>query len=96
VDIDADPLALQLGDGPNGFVREQLETAGMHACERSDRHAGIQASDLRCCVSKSKVELAPSNHLRIRGTRPHSHVLDVGEALGAQQVLGDVPRRDAN
>jgi hypothetical protein len=54
-DIDADSLALQLGDGADGFMREQLEAAGMYACERGDRHAGIQASDLRCCVSKREI-----------------------------------------
>ena len=58
-DIDADLLALQVADGADGLVREQLEASGMHARQRRDRHAGIQAEDDRFRASESAKSSSP-------------------------------------
>ena len=94
-DIDADLLALQVADGSNGLMREQLEAAGMHTRQHRDRHAGIQAKDDPCREEEAEIELAAPD-ICVEGARLRGHVADIGEPLRAQQVLGDVPGRDAD
>jgi hypothetical protein len=63
-DIDADPPALQIADGANRFVREQLEAAGMQPRERHDRQSRIQADDDGWRIVDAEIELAVRVHLR--------------------------------
>ena len=90
--LDADPLALQVADGADRLVREQLVAAGMHARQRRDRHAGIQATDERCREVEAEVDLAACRPSARREAACDGHIADIGEAFRAQQVLGDVPR----
>ena len=92
-DIDADLLALQVADGANGFVREQLEAPGMHTRERRDRQACIRGEKPPRPGKKMLKSISPraiSSSSRARHL--HLHVADVGEALRAQQILADKPR----
>jgi hypothetical protein len=89
---DADPLALQVADGLDGLVREQLVAARMYARERRDRFAGIHLIGDPCRGLEVEVDVAP----RDRIDRQVRHVADVCEPFGPQQVLGDVHRRDAD
>ena len=57
--LDADALALQVADGADGLVREQLVAAGMHAGQRRDRLAGVQMAAIQAAVASSvEVDLA--------------------------------------
>jgi hypothetical protein len=94
--IDADLLALQVADGANGFVREQLEASGMHTRQCRDRHASIKAQDERCREKEAEIDLAACDRLRLRKTLRCGHVANIGKALRPQQVLGDVPGRHAD
>jgi hypothetical protein len=94
-DIDADLLALQVADRANRLVRKQLETSGMQTSQRRNRNAGIQAKNDRSRVPEGEIELAAGDHLRLRRA-VHRNVADIREALRPQQVLGDVPGRDAD
>ena len=51
-------LALQVADGADGLVREQLEAAGMHARQHRDRLAGIEPTDDRRREKDAEIELA--------------------------------------
>jgi hypothetical protein len=93
---DADLLALQVADGANRFVREQLEAPGMHTRERRDRQPLIPAKHQRRRQIEAEIELAPDDHLIFRRTVLHGHVAHLGKALPAQQVLGEVPGRDTD
>jgi hypothetical protein len=62
--VDADPLALQVADGANRVVCEQLEAAGVHARERGKRHAGVEPEDDRSRVREHEIELSVREHLR--------------------------------
>ena len=86
---DAEPLAPQVADGPDGFVGEQLEAAGMDARERRGRLARGQLSDDPRRGFEVEVGLAPGHDIE----RRLRHVADIGEALRAQQRLGGVHRR---
>ena len=52
---DAHPLALQVADGSDGLVREQLVAPGMHARQRRDRLAGIEKPNDPCAGVHAKV-----------------------------------------
>ena len=51
-------LALQVADGPDGLVREQLVASGMHTSERRDRLTGIHVGDDPTGGLEVKVEFA--------------------------------------
>ena len=89
---DADPLALQVADGSDGLVGEQLVAAGMHTRQRRDRLAGIQLRDDPCRGLEVEVDVAACDSVDRLGR----NVADIGEAFRAQQLLGDVARRDAD
>jgi hypothetical protein len=95
-DIDAHSSALQIADRADGFVREQLETPGMHPGEHCHRQAFVQANNQRCCEGQAEIDLPTRDHLRMWSTLLRGHVADVVETLGTQQVFGDVPGRDAD
>ena len=61
-------FALQVEDGSDVLVREQLEAAGMDTRQDRDRHAGIEATDERRREPQAKVDLAAFDRLRIRRT----------------------------
>ena len=86
---DADPLALQFADGSDGLMREQLVAAGMHARQRGNRLAGIHRETTHAAICKAKSISPLSTSLDIQ-------IADVGEPFRAQQLLGDLSRREAD
>ena len=60
---DADPFALQVGDGSDALMHEQLEAPGMHTCNYRDRHIGIKATDGPWRKHETEVDLALSESL---------------------------------
>ncbi len=71
-------------------MREQLVAAGMHARQRRDRLAGIHPRDDPCRGLQGEVDLAAFD------SRRHPEIADVGEPFRAQQLLGDLSRREAD
>ena len=67
----------------------------MHACQRCDGIAGIQVRGDPCRGQEIEVDHAATDGVlgRVLWRR---HVADVGEALRAEQVAGDVERRKAD
>ena len=94
--LDAHAFALQIEDGADGLVREQLEAAGMHTRQDRDRHAGIDRDDERRREVQTEVDLAAPRSSRAGSPDRHRHVADIGEAFRAQQLLGHVLRREAD
>ena len=54
----ADLLALQVREGTDVVMHEQVEAAGVHARQRRDRHAGIEGTDGPGREPQTKVDLA--------------------------------------
>jgi hypothetical protein len=89
---DAELLALQIADGSDGLVREQLVAPGMHTRQRQDRLAGVHVRDDPCCGVEIEVDHAAGD----RVVRQVLDVADVGEPFRVQQVLGDEAGRQAD
>ena len=69
------------------------------ACTPASAVIGTPASrrkDGQCREKQDEVDLAASDHLRISGPDCARNIADVGEPLRTQQILGDVPGRDAD
>ena len=60
---DADPLALQVADGLDRLMREQLVAPGMHARQRRDRLAGVDLVGDPCCGLEVEVDVAPCDRV---------------------------------
>ena len=80
-------LALQVADGSDGLVREQLVAAGVHPRQRGDRLAGIHPRDHPCRGLKPK---SISPRATASATVPMRQIADISEPFGAQQLLSDV------
>jgi hypothetical protein len=89
---DADPLALQVADGADGLVREQLVAADMHPRQGRDRLAGIHVGDDPGRGLEVEINFAAGDRVAVG----YRHVADVGEPFRTQQGIGDVARRDAD
>ena len=91
-----DSLALQLADGADGLVREQLVAAGMNTRQRRDRASrhpcGRRAVPANVLAKWISPRATSSGMVKDSGDR---HVADIGEAFRAQQVLGHQQRREA-
>ncbi len=94
--LDADPPALEVADAADRLVREQLVAADMQAAERDQRQAGIEMVDDGAGEAGPEVDLTASHHLRRAEAAGGFHVLDIGEAFGAQELLGDVQGGEAD
>ena len=90
--VDAKLLALQIANGLDGLVREQLVAPGMHARERRDRLAGIQMSDYPCGGVELEVDFTACDGVE----RCVRRTADFSEPFRAQQVVSDEPRREAD
>ena len=60
---DADALALQVADGLDRFVREQLVATGMHSGQCHDRLAGIDLIGDPCRGLEIEVDFAPCDRV---------------------------------
>jgi hypothetical protein len=89
---DANSLALQVADGADGFVGEQLDTADVHARQRGDRLAGIHLRGHPRGGVKVKIDLTA----RDRIDRRIEDAADLDKPFGAQQFVGDVRRGKAD
>ena len=78
-------------------LREQLEAAGMHAGQHRDRLARVDRDQERRREVHAEIDLAARrSSAAFVDARLHAHIADIGEAFGAQQLLGDVLRREAD
>jgi hypothetical protein len=77
-------------------VRKQLETSRVHAGHDRDRLAGIDRDQERRREDHAEIDLAMRDPLRIRNAATGLHVVDIGEAFGTQQLLGDILRGNAD
>ena len=94
--LDADTLALQVSNPADVLVSEQLKAARVDPGQHRDRAACIHRHHKRRGEIQSKVHLAARDRVRLpRGCLSHD-IVDLGEALCVQQLLGDILRRDAN
>ena len=83
--LDADLLALEVADGADRLVREQLEAAGMQSGERRDRLAGSQLRDDPRRGIVFEIDLSSCHRVErhVRGAA------DLGETFRAQQCIGE-------
>ena len=90
-----DALALQIGDAADVFVPEQLEAAGITpaskvigspAIDRGNEIRRISSTGNRPCRCATR-SVTPE---------PRFDIADIGEAVRAQQLFGEILRRDAD
>ena len=100
--LDADAAALQVADAADRLAREQLVAADVQATDRGDRQARIEMVDDGSAEAGGEIHVALRHHLRRAEPPGGSHISDVREAFGAQELLGDIqwgeadPRREAS
>ena len=85
---DRDTLTPQIGDAANAFMPEQPEAADMHAGQHRNRDAAIDCGRQRRGKIHRKVERTAADGLR-HVAADLSPVVDIGEALRAQQLASD-------
>jgi hypothetical protein len=73
----------------DAFVPEQFEAADHHTGQHGDRLAGIDSPDEVRRIDRTEIDLAARDRLGWVGWPPFD-IADVGEALRAQQLLGNV------
>ena len=84
-------LTLEIDDAADTLAPEQFEAAHMHAAEQYNRCPGIDGLDMIDGSGHAEIRLAAS-HRRGYGVGRRLHIADIGEAIGTQQLLGDVLR----
>jgi hypothetical protein len=93
--VDSGGLALEVADPRDPLAAEHFEAAHVDARQEHDWIALIDPDDVRRDEVQAHVRLARG---QTDGDRPATHVLemrDLGEALGPQQLVGDVLRGPA-
>jgi hypothetical protein len=68
----------------------------MHAGQHPDRFARVDRDQKWRHEVHAEIDLAARHLLRVLDARLHWHVAHIGEAFGAQQLLGSVLRRKAD
>ena len=68
----------------------------MHAAQSRERSAAIDRLDERRRERQREIRFAVSNLLREFEGWPRIDIADIGKSLRAQQLLGNVLRRDAD
>ena len=87
--LEADALALELGDIADSLLGEELEAADMEAGERDDRQPGLDRPRQRT-EDKGNFEIDRSTRCGLDNPRLVEYgVKDVGKPFGRQQVFGD-------
>src|SRR6516225_1474631 len=87
--------SLQIPNVADAFVRKQFEAADMHTAHYCDWFTGIDRCNGGCCVYQREIQLSAPNRRRYH-RRWRKLVLDFGKAFRAQQLVGDILRRDAD
>ena len=94
--LDTDFLPLQVTDGLDRLVREQLEAPGMHAGHHRERQVGIHRTDEICRVHHREIRLTSRDLVEQDGTTFQFDIADVGEAFRPQKLVGQILRRKTN
>ena len=61
----------------------------MHPSDERELYAGVDRDDAWCREMKRKIDLSAPERRRQNGRRS-LHILNVGKAFGAQQIVGDI------
>ena len=88
--LDADGLSLQFCNAGYALPREQFEAADHHAGQQRHALAGIDRLHALRGVERPKVGLAARDFSDVRLIYRRFDIADIGKALSAQQLLGDV------
>jgi hypothetical protein len=92
----ADALAFQIRDAADALVAEQFKAADVDASQERDRIAGGGCYDQRCHKVRGEIDDAARDCLRSGGTLQQVDIANIGKTLGAEQLVGDVLRGDAD
>jgi hypothetical protein len=93
--FDSDALALEIGDGPHLFTGDQFQAPDMNRCQACDRVAAVGPSDKSGNKMLGEIHRAVAEHIGEPGTGCRINPVDVGEAVGAQQLCREILRREA-
>ena len=94
--LDADALALEVGDRPDALIAEQLEAARVDARQHRQALARVHRDHQRRDEVGAEVDLAARDLGRLLGPGLGRDVADVGEALDPQQIPGRYCGSDAD
>src|SRR5439155_11681108 len=90
-------LALQISNAADAFVRKQRIASDMHSGEHRRRRTGVDRRNHVRRIDHREIKRAAFHGLgRSAAVGCYRYVLNVGEAFGSQQFVGDVGRRVAN
>jgi hypothetical protein len=89
--LDADGFSFQTSDAADAVIDEQFEAADHRAGQHRYPLAGIDRLHALRGIERPKVAFAARELPEVFEIRPID-IADIGKALGAQQVLGDVQR----
>jgi hypothetical protein len=92
---DRERLPAQVAQRAHTVGHEQLVASRVDPGEHRDRQARVEAIDPPQAVGHADVCVAAPDRV-FDVVRLDLHVLDIGETLGAEQILGDPLRRDAD
>ncbi len=87
---DTDAAAPQLDHAADVFIHKQLEAADVYAGQCLHLDAAIDPGDLHRGIVQAKIYRAALDHVRCVDPRRQRHIANIGKALGAQQLLGDI------
>src|SRR5689334_8786539 len=96
---DRDGLAFQILDRMNAVADEHFEATDMDTAEQRDRHSHVERYDERRGKVHREVDVTGAHNLRAGNTAAlhcGTYVLDLREALGAQEFPGHVLGRNAD
>ena len=89
-------LALEVADRPHAGVGEHLDAAGMQPRQHDDRLAAGDREHPIDPERRAHVGLVAHQGLRLRAVDALADILDVGEPLHQQELIGDILRRVAD
>jgi hypothetical protein len=95
--LHADALSLQVSDAADAFIPKQFEAADVHPRNHRYWRTAVDTNGEGCCIRHGEFGVAACD-CGDRGSarRDRTHIADIGEPLGLQQLLGDVLGRIAD
>jgi hypothetical protein len=93
---DRDPPALEISDRGHTLIAEQLEASHMSPGEHHDGAPGIDPGDEVHRAEQLHVGRIRRQEVRIQRTGRMRDIVHVGKPFQAQQLLGEVLRRQAD
>ncbi len=93
--FDANALVLEVGDGPNAFTGDQFQAPDMNWGQARDRVAAVDPGDESSDKMLGEIHRAVAKHIGEPGTGWRIDPVDVGEAVGTQQLCREILRREA-